>query len=332
MLAGEYTVLRPGGQALTMAVLPLHELCCRPGRRRLWLDHRGQPYDLDYLCSRSGPLPRAAALPATLLRVARRLGLAPRPAEEAGVFFLQQKELPVGAWAIFSPVQAPPLSCMPSLPGAPPQAPSPAPGLPPSLQLSPPVGRSAALCSAFALALLGPARRAEAFSLAFLGHREFQGGGSGYDVAACFCGGTSLFKNVPLEGGTLPVLEDVVTPVNLPERLQVAALFSGVKARTGPLLARLDGNPAAQALLDRSAAQNNRLVRCLLGPAVNPGELRDAVEAAMPAFRELDRLLGGALLPDCLNAALQQLEAAGYSAKVSGAGGGDYGVGFRLRN
>jgi mevalonate kinase len=183
------------------------------------------------------------------------------------------------------------------------------------------VGSSAALCAALALALLPESQRSQALPLALAAHRRFQAGGSGYDVAACFCGGASRFVHGAAQARSAP----------LAPHLEIQLLHTGVKASTARLLAdaprgRPTDHPALLAAHAQSSAQLTAVL-CGLAPAA---DLPQAVAATNRTLAALDEALGHSILTPPVQAALATLTRQGFHAKVSGAGGGDFVVGFRL--
>jgi mevalonate kinase len=318
MLAGEYAVLAPGGQALTLATAPFCAVLFWPGTtyasrgaRGDWLPWPAPGVPLDQL-------PQALRLPYCLPEAAALLGLPLRPPAEVGhleVRWLAQlpsEPRPQGrglpGFALVPPAAVVPPCQLPALLATP-------------LHQGPRVGSSAALTVALALALLPESHRAFALPLALAAHRLFQGGGSGYDVAACFAGGASTF----LQGASAAL------PATLAPGLELAWQYTGVKASTARLLANpRRGSPTDHpALLEAHARTSRDLIHILCAQAPAAG-LPQAVAAANATLAALDTALGGSILTPAVTAALAVLTDRGFHAKVSGAGGGDFVVGFRL--
>ena len=149
-------------------------------------------------------------------------------------------------------------------------------------------GSSAAVCAALTAALLwgttGDRPTAEVvLPRALEGHRAFQGGGSGYDVAASVHGGTGLFR-----GGRQPVWE----PLSV-SWLADARVFRGTNpVRTPGATARYrawrEREPAqARAFLARS----NALVEAL-SRARSPEAARETLEECARAGVELGERIG----------------------------------------
>jgi phosphomevalonate kinase len=191
------------------------------------------------------------------------------------------------------------------------------------------LGSSAAVTVALARALVAAAGRPAPegmalFELALEAHRRLQGGsGSGADVAAAVHGGVVAL----LAGRRPPRAESLAWPAGL----HALAVWSGRGASTTALVARFAAFAAAEP------------TRC----AERVGALCAAAEAALAAWRGADvAALLAALAAygdglDALDAAAGigigtpahaalavSARAAGAVYKVSGAGGGDFGIAF----
>ncbi|MFO7287524.1 MAG: hypothetical protein C0P79_011770 [Gammaproteobacteria bacterium] len=188
------------------------------------------------------------------------------------------------------------------------------------------LGSSAAVLTAFACAWAAwtQAPRPSREALIAL-HRRFQGGsGSGLDIAASLAGGAIVYR---LDGADVPH----VSSVQLPNGVGFAGVFAGRSASTPDLLARYYSWRAEK---PEEAAARQRALRQIsqLGcAAAERGESEDFLRAIDQYGRELDAL-GRAIGADIVTAEHRALaETArrfGVIYKVSGAGGGDLGLGL----
>jgi phosphomevalonate kinase len=172
-------------------------------------------------------------------------------------------------------------------------------------------------------------------------HRALQGGrGSGFDIAAARCGGTFVYRD--------DAAGPVVTPIDWPDGLSWAAVFSGRSGATAPLLAEVAAwarrQPCGAAeLFARMTAVAERgaehLVRANAAAErgaehLPPGRPANAaaghLESAIAQYRELMIELGARSGADIVgedHARLMNLaERSGVLYKACGAGGGDLGV------
>jgi phosphomevalonate kinase len=191
------------------------------------------------------------------------------------------------------------------------------------------LGSSAAITVALVAALLDRAQgkapdRAILFDVALDAHRRFQhGGGSGVDVAAAIHGGVVLLE----PAGEAPRIRPLVWPA----RLHWIAAWSGTSASTVDLLARFDAFRAAD------PARFGRQIEVLadIATATARAWQRQAVPDLLQLLADYDDALraldeGGAIgiyTPAHDRLALVA-QSAGAIYKVSGAGGGDFGLAF----
>lgn len=194
------------------------------------------------------------------------------------------------------------------------------------------VGSSAALVVAFASALEawaggGPdpettGRLQELVDL----HRVVQGGtGSGIDVAASLLGGVIRYRLA----GDGSVAEAV--PLDLPQDLRLIFVWTGRAARTGDFLERLRArreeapqeiNPVLDGLGCVSAAGVGALADD------DTERFLDAVDDFWNALDQLGRVIGMPVLSEEHLALRRIAVGCGVRYKPSGAGGGDFGIGF----
>jgi phosphomevalonate kinase len=159
-------------------------------------------------------------------------------------------------------------------------------------------------------------------------HRQVQGGvGSGIDVAASLLGGVVRFQL-----GTDGAVTEA-KPLALPEQLRMVFVWTGRAASTGDFLGRLrarqeEERQVVDPVLDELAAVSVAGVAALADDDAE-GFL-DAVDAF---WRALDQL-GHAIAMPILSEEHQTLRRiavdCGVRYKPSGAGGGDFGVGFAI--
>ncbi|MFH1532796.1 MAG: hypothetical protein ABIK09_18900 [Pseudomonadota bacterium] len=296
MLAGEYGVLAPGGRALALAVTPSLQVA-------------------------AVPTPGV-----TVLRIQAAPGAAPREILPEAIASTPidalhpSDHLPVSVWAVAREVG---LASWPMVVDL-------------RWRSDPddwtPVGTSAAVAVGLALALTAGDADA-ALRLAWAGHARAQGGGSGYDVAACLLGGVVAFRaaDSPLPraaGGEegWPSAEEA----RLAPGLHVVEAFTGRRAETRALLARLETarseDPGVTLALAAHGDASAALIGALIGATDEP--VTAAVDAAGATLAILDERLGGAILTDEIRTLVDVARRAGVPARVSGAGGGDGVVGF----
>jgi phosphomevalonate kinase len=192
-------------------------------------------------------------------------------------------------------------------------------------------GSSAALTVALASAVTGRAPEAFAADLEWLRtlvslHREAQGGlGSGIDVAASLCGGVVGFELGA--GGTVAG----IAPIQWPEKIFRAFVWTGRSASTGSFLGRLQatrdsGTPGVDEVLDRLGQESERGVDALARN--EPFRFLDAVDRFCEALAVLGRVIDMPILSDAHQHLRRLAAECGVHYKPSGAGGGDFGVCF----
>ena len=188
------------------------------------------------------------------------------------------------------------------------------------------LGSSAAALTAFAAAWAAFAGlQAPTLSAAIELHRRFQNGaGSGLDVAASMTGGAIEFR---LDAGGVPH----VGSVQLPNSVGFAGIFAGRSASTAGLLGRYHAWRAAK---PQEAAERQRTMDGLAErgcKAAGLGESEEFLHAVERYGLELEAL-GEAIGVDIVTAEHRALTAMarryGVVYKVSGAGGGDLGLGL----
>lgn len=163
----------------------------------------------------------------------------------------------------------------------------------------------------------------EVFYAALEGHREFQGGGSGYDVAASFYGGLGLFKS-----GRLPGWDPIqsVVPAGL-------RLVPGEKPQSSMGAAKLfrQWMEREPELADRYCRFSDRVAAKFaraLELGTDPGA---ALHRARCPGQWLGEKIGVPAYPGALQEALESCRKQGCPGKASGAGG-ELGVAFVLEN
>lgn len=195
------------------------------------------------------------------------------------------------------------------------------------------LGSSAALTVALATGLEGwsadgqlPSPDLDRLQILVDLHRAVQGGqGSGIDVAASLLGGVLGFR---LDGAG-SVAE--AAPLVLPEALRLVFAWTGRAASTGDFLARLKAGLAESSAEVQPALDELGEVASIGVAALCAGCGRDFLDAVDAFWGALDRL-GKAIRVPILSDehwALWRLAAeSGVRYKPSGAGGGDFGIGF----
>ena len=188
------------------------------------------------------------------------------------------------------------------------------------------LGSSAAVLTAFACAWAewtGAAHPTRDALIAL--HRRFQGGsGSGLDIAASLTGGAIVFR---LDAARVPH----VGSVQLPNGVGFAGVFTGRSASTPDLLARYHSWRAENPRQAAARLETMERIAELGCAAAERGESEEFLRAIDQYGRELDAL-GQAIGADIVTAEHRALgETArrfGVIYKVSGAGGGDLGLGL----
>jgi len=157
-------------------------------------------------------------------------------------------------------------------------------------------------------------------------HRGVQGGaGSGIDVAASLLGGIVRFRLA--DDGSVAE----AAPLDLPQDLRMVFVWTGRAASTGDFLGRLRARreevpQEVEPVLDELGAISLDGVGAL---AENDAEeFLDAVDAFWLALDQLGVVIGMPILSD-EHLALRRIAVdCGVRYKPSGAGGGDFGIGF----
>jgi len=194
------------------------------------------------------------------------------------------------------------------------------------------LGSSAALTVAFVSALVAwagdssAAKMGRRLQVLVDLHRGVQGGaGSGIDVAASLLGGLVRFQ---LAGDGSVV---AVSPLVLPEGLRMVFVWTGSAASTGDFLRRLrarreEAPQVVNPVLDRLGAVSSVGVA-----ALGVGDAEAFLDSVDTFWSELDQL-GRAIKMPILSEAHRTLHKiaadCGVRYKPSGAGGGDFGIGF----
>ena len=175
------------------------------------------------------------------------------------------------------------------------------------------LGSSAALAAALATALNATGGASPA-DVAHAAHRLFQGGsGSGVDVACSIAGGVIEYRMAGRQA----------SPVQWPDGLHYAVLWSGVTAETRDRIARfadLADSPSRTGLSEASAS---------VAAVVESGHAADIV-AALGEYTQVllgfDAAHGLGIFGAGHRALAEQAAGAGVVYKPCGAGGGDIGV------
>jgi len=191
------------------------------------------------------------------------------------------------------------------------------------------LGSSAAIIVALTAALLAHAGRlapdrAALLALCADAHRRFQdGSGSGVDVAASIHGGVITLA------GTMG--ETRVRPLAWPPGLHWVAPWSGSSASTTAMLARFEAFGAAdRARFERRVAELRELAAAAV-QAWERGHVAAILQALADyddALRALDDGAGLGIYTPAHRRLARISDAAGAVYKVSGAGGGDFGIAF----
>jgi phosphomevalonate kinase len=157
-------------------------------------------------------------------------------------------------------------------------------------------------------------------------HRAVQGGaGSGIDVAASLLGGVIRFRLADDRS----VAE--ADPLTLPEQLQTVFVWTGRAASTGDFLGRLNSrqseNPQeVDPVLDNLGAVSSAGVAALAD-----GDSESFLDMVDGFWETLDRLgvtIGMPILSDEHRSLRRLASGCGVRYKPSGAGGGDFGIGY----
>jgi phosphomevalonate kinase len=157
-------------------------------------------------------------------------------------------------------------------------------------------------------------------------HREIQGGaGSGLDVAASLLGGVLRFQLA--DDGSVTV----AAPVSLPERLRMVFVWTGRAASTGDFLARLRECREARkveidAVLDLLSTISSAGVDAMV--AGDYHAFLGHVDSFWNALEKLGAMIEMPVLSEEHQRLRGLAEGCGVHYKPSGAGGGDFGIGF----
>ena len=175
------------------------------------------------------------------------------------------------------------------------------------------IGSSAATVTAVAAAfgVLGGSapRLAELYDL----HADFQGGGSGLDVAAAVTGGVIRFE------------DRVATPVRLPPGIHLSFVFTGAGSRTTEMLSRFEAwrRQGATAALERLAAAAREVVDC----TAQADSFLEALAEYTDVLERFDQTARIGVFGPGHRRARQLAQRFGAVYKPCGAGGGDTGLG-----
>ena len=174
------------------------------------------------------------------------------------------------------------------------------------------IGSSAAtvtaLATAFGVMTGGAPRLTDLYDL----HADFQGGGSGLDIAAAVTGGVIRFE------------DRVATPIRLPKGIHLAFVFTGAGSRTTALLATFDAwrQRGATGPLERLAAAAREVV----DSTTLPDAFLDALGEYTDLLERFDRSTRIGIFGPGHRRARVLSSRLGAVYKPCGAGGGDTGV------
>lgn len=175
------------------------------------------------------------------------------------------------------------------------------------------VGSSAATVTALATAFGVLGGRAPGLPDLYDLHADFQGGGSGLDVAAAVTGGVIRFE------------DRVATPVSLPPSIHMTFVFTGTGTRTTSLLATFEAwrRQGATAALERLAAAAREVVDC----TGNADTFVEALGEYADVLERFDQTARIGVFGPGHRRARALAERCGVVYKPCGAGGGDSGLG-----
>lgn len=174
------------------------------------------------------------------------------------------------------------------------------------------VGSSAAtvtaVATAFGVMAGGAPRLTDLYDL----HADFQGGGSGLDIAAAVTGGVIRFE------------DRVATPVRLPRGIHFAFVFTGAGSRTTALLATFDAwrQRGATAPLERLAAASREVA----DSTGHPDDFVDALGEYTDVLERFDQATRIGIFGPGHRKARELSSRLGLVYKPCGAGGGDTGL------
>ncbi|MEZ4225318.1 MAG: hypothetical protein R3B13_30480 [Polyangiaceae bacterium] len=158
----------------------------------------------------------------------------------------------------------------------------------------------------------------EVFRRVLKGHREAQGGGSGVDVAASTYGGVLA---ATLQDDSLHL-----TPVRLPERLQIEVWFSGTSASTPRMLAAVDALAQDHPLRFRTLLARLQEVAHATLHSLDADGVEAFVDCLDQQAEALAQLGDAAQVPIVTQSVAElraQARPRGSTVMPSGAGGGD---------
>ena len=173
------------------------------------------------------------------------------------------------------------------------------------------VGSSAAMVAAVAAAFSALGGEAPRLTTLYDVHAEFQGGGSGLDVAAAVTGGVIRFQ------------QRRVLPAQLP-KLHKAFVFVGASTKTPDLVARFDAwrGTAEPPPLKRLIEAAVEVADC----TVSAGPFLDALSEYADVLDRMDRMAHIGIFGTAHQAARDIAGRCGLVYKPCGAGGGDTGI------
>ena len=174
------------------------------------------------------------------------------------------------------------------------------------------IGSSAATVTALATAFGVMAGEAPHLNDLYELHADFQGGGSGLDVATSVTGGVIRFE------------DRVATPVRLPGGIQLAFVFTGSGSRTAALLETFDEwrQRGTTAPLERLAAAAREVV----DSTMYPDAFLDALGEYTDLLERFDQSTRIGIFGPGHRRAREFSSRHGVVYKPCGAGGGDTGV------
>ena len=174
------------------------------------------------------------------------------------------------------------------------------------------VGSSAATVTALATAFGVMAGEAPRLTDLYDLHADFQGGGSGLDIAAAVTGGVIRFQ------------DRVATPVRLPGGIHFAFVFTGSGSRTAALLATFDSwrQRGATAPLERLAAAAREVV----DSTMHADAFLDALGEYTDLLERFDQSTRIGIFGPGHRRGRELSSRLGIVYKPCGAGGGDTGV------
>jgi phosphomevalonate kinase len=157
-------------------------------------------------------------------------------------------------------------------------------------------------------------------------HREIQGGvGSGIDVAASLLGGILRFQLA--DDGSV----GEAAPIDFPEQLRMVFVWTGRSASTGDFLGRLrdcreTGTTEIDSVLDELSEVSSAGVEAVVAGSTDA--FLEHVDLFWSALERLGAAIGMPVLSEEHRSLRGIAENVGVHYKPSGAGGGDFGVGF----